>query len=127
MLALTHRHMVAPPLFLPLAARCFGMMGQGVPPEVALAFKQRMGLRLQRAGAGLERHFPGLAPGGGVSLLHHSYALIIGLWQMSGDSAGNECLMAAATHPAAVGWSYADELDRALRALWQGTIRQERP
>src|SRR5450432_3259522 len=31
-IALTSRHVVEPPLFLPLAARCFGMMGQGVPP-----------------------------------------------------------------------------------------------
>src|SRR5664279_4427217 len=40
-LELMHRHIVEPPLFLPLAARCFGMMGQGVPPRAALAFKQR--------------------------------------------------------------------------------------
>ncbi len=82
-LALTHKHIVAPPLFLPLAARCFGMMGQSVPVEAALAFKQRMGERLSAAGAGLERHFEELAPGQGVALLRHSYALIIGLWQMS--------------------------------------------
>ena len=56
-LALTHRHMVEPPLFLPLAARCFGMMGQGVPTEAAFAFKQRMAQRLQRAGAGLDAPF----------------------------------------------------------------------
>ena len=37
----------------------------------------------ERAGAGLERHFPELRPGDGVALLRHSYALIIGLWQMS--------------------------------------------
>src|SRR5450432_2313671 len=30
-LVLTGRHLVEPPLFLPLAARCFGMMGQGLP------------------------------------------------------------------------------------------------
>jgi AcrR family transcriptional regulator len=126
MLALTEVHMVTPPLFLPLAARCFGMMGQGVPPEAALAFKQRMGQRLERAGAGIERHFPELAAGGGVALLHHSYALIIGLWQMSGDSAGNACLEAAGAGASAVfGWKYADELDRALRALWQGSVRRE--
>jgi AcrR family transcriptional regulator len=122
-LALMNRHMVRPPLFLPLAARCFGMMGQSIPPGAALAFKQRMGQRLARAGAGLERHFPELAAGCGVALLHHSYALIIGLWQMSDDSAGKACLMAAREFdPEVFGWNYADELDRALRALWQGTV-----
>jgi len=122
-LALTHRHMVEPPLFLPLAARCFGMMGQGLPTEAAFAFKQRMAQRLQRAGAGIEHHFPDLANGGGVSLLRHSYALIIGLWQMSGDSAGGGCVGdAPVADPLVFGWQYPDELDRAMRALWEGTV-----
>jgi len=122
-LALTHRHLVDPPLFLPLAARCFGMMGQGVPPEAAFAFKQRMAQRLQRAGVGLEHHFPDLGAGGGVSLLRHSYALIIGLWQMSGESAGGKCpLESAAANPVVFAWTYPDELDRAMRALWEGTV-----
>ena len=122
-LALTRRHMVDPPLFLPLAARCFGMMGQGMPPPAAQAFKNRMAQRLQRAGAGLERHFPELGDGAGLRLLRHSYALIIGLWQMSGDSAGGGCAPEiAATAPAVFGWQYSDELDRAMRALWEGTV-----
>ena len=66
---LTHRHIVDPPLFLPLASRCFGLMAHSVPGETALAFKQRMATRLERAGAGLERHFPTLPRGGGVALL----------------------------------------------------------
>jgi AcrR family transcriptional regulator len=122
-LALTHGHMVEPPLFLPLAARCFGMMGQGMPPEAAYAFKQRMAQRLQRAGAGLERHFPDLREGGGVGLLRHGYALIIGLWQLSGDSAGGHCVPdLAVADPVVFGWQYSDELDRAMRALWKGTV-----
>jgi AcrR family transcriptional regulator len=127
-LELTHRHLVEPPLFLPLAARCFGMMGQGVPPQSALAFKQRMADRLQRAGAGLERHFPDLAQGDGVALLRHSYAVIIGLWQMSGESAGGGCAADVRLAPPALhDWDYADELDRALRALWHGTVGRPRP
>lgn len=122
-LVLTHRHMVVPPLFLPLAARCFGMMGQSIPPEAAFAFKQRMAQRLQRAGAGLGRHFPVLAADEGVGLVRHSYALIIGLWQMSGDSAGGNCVLdLAAADPVVFGWQYPDELDRAMRALWEGTV-----
>jgi AcrR family transcriptional regulator len=124
-LALTHRHMVEPALFLPLAARCFGMMGQGVPPEVGLAFKGRMAERLQRAGAGLEQHFPELKAGDGVALLRHSYALILGLWQMSGASGapGSPCAVnAGAALPAEFTYSYPAELDRALLALWSGTV-----
>ena len=76
-------HMVEPPLFLPLAARCFGLMAQSVPPRAALAFKQRMGDRLTKARRRPRTPLPGARAGDGVALLRHSYALIIGLWQMS--------------------------------------------
>ena len=125
MLALTRRHLVAPPLFLPLASRCFGLMGHSVPPAAAAAFKQRMAGRLGRAGAGLERHFPDLHPGEGVALLRRSYALILGLWQMSSTTgAGAAVCAVAAADPAAAffAWTYPEELDRALRALWEGTV-----
>lgn len=123
-LALTHRHMVEPPLFLPLAARCFALMGQSVAPEAGLAFKRRMAERLQAAGAGLERHFPDLAPGDGLALLRHSYALILGLWQMSASAGGTEACPLAGdpTAGAVFTYSYPAELDRALRALWSGTV-----
>lgn len=118
-LALTHEHMVDSPLFLPLATRCFAHMSQSVPAQTGMAFKQRLGERLERAGAGLEHHFRGLPPGGGIVLLRHSYALILGLWQLS---AAQQCPVSAQpTHPF-FNWSYADSVDAALRALWQGTV-----
>jgi AcrR family transcriptional regulator len=120
-LALTHEHMVEPPLFLPLASRCFGLMAQSIPDEAAIAFKQRMAERLQRAGAGLERHFPTLAPGAGLLLLRHSYALILGLWQMAG--AHGACPGTPTGHvPAILQFSYPEDLGRALRAMWRGAL-----
>jgi len=125
MLRLTRQHLVDPPLVLPLAARCFGLMAHSLPVDAATAFKQRMAARLERAGAGLERHFPQLAAGDGVALLRRSYALIIGLWQMSAAS-GTErahCPLGGAEGASPVFvWDYPDELERALRALWQGTV-----
>lgn len=126
MFQLTREHIVAPPLFLPLASRCFGLMAQAIPEEAAGAFHQRMMGRLTRAGAGLERHFPQLRNGGGVTLLRHSYALIIGLWQMYG--AKGDALHCPATgiraHHAVAGFdvNYPDDLRRALRALWEGAL-----
>ncbi|MFO1412502.1 MAG: TetR family transcriptional regulator [Burkholderiales bacterium] len=123
--ALTHRHIVEPPLFLPLAARCFGMMGQSVPVEAALAFKQRMAGRLSMAGAGLERHFRELKPGQGVALLRHSYALIIGLWQMSPAAQAHDMACAAQVaggNSPVFDYDYAAEVDQALLALWSGTV-----
>lgn len=124
MFALTRRHIVEPPLFLPLASRCFGLMAHSIPVETAIAFKQRMAARLERAGAGLERHFPTLPPGGGVALLRRSYALILGLWQMSATAEGGapHCAIAGPGTSPVFAWSYPIELDVALRALWQGMI-----
>ena len=123
-LRLTHQHVVEPPLFLPLAARCFGLMGQSVPQGAAIAFKQRMGDRLQRAGDGLDRHFA-LEPGTGVALLRHSYALIIGLWQMSPESQRHNLgcpVTGPGDIPPVFSYEYPAELDRALLALWGGTV-----
>jgi hypothetical protein len=113
--------MIEPPLFLPLASRCFALMAQSIPAEAAAAFRQRMSDRLLRAGAGLERHFAALEPGGGMQLLRHSYALIIGLWQMSAAS-GIEHAHALERVPPAFAWRYDEDLERALRALWRGAI-----
>ncbi len=123
MIDLTRRHLVEPPLFLPLAARCFGSMAHSISPGNALAFKLRMAARLERAGAGLERHFPTLAPGGGVALLRRSYALIVGLWQMSAGAGGAvNCAMAGPDVSPVFAWSYPVEVEAALRALWQGMV-----
>lgn len=116
-MALTRTHIVERPTFLPLATRCFGILETEVPRQVALAFKERMAERLQAASLGLERHFAGLPPGGGVALLRHSYALIVGLWQMTASHAE---LVAGTCHIDAV--DYPSELQRALAALWEGTI-----
>ena len=126
-LVLTHEHMVQPPLFLPLASRCFGLMAQTIPSGAGLAFKQRMAERLERAGAGLEKHFPDMNPGDGRILLRHSYALIIGLWQMSasaGGAAGPMCPLTGSSPTSPLAFSYPDDLDRALLTLWRGaTVR----
>ena len=118
-MALTREHMIDRSTFLPLATRCFGVVQTEVPRETALAFKARMMERLASAGAGLERHFSELPPGGGIALLRHSYALIVGLWQMSAnaDELGAEGELCGVERS-----DYPRELDRALRALWEGTI-----
>ena len=119
MLALARRHMVDDPIYLPLATRCFGLMATQMPADAAAAFMERMAGRMRAAGAGLERHFPVLPPGGGVALLRRSYALIIGLWQLSSAHAGQGADGAGC--PAGT-FDYADELGAALAALWDGTL-----
>jgi len=124
MLALMRRYMVDDPTYLPLATRCLGLMATQMPTEAAAAFMERMTDRLWSAGASLERHFPTLPLGGGVVLLRRSYALIIGLWQLSSAHAaqGGE-----PTNCPTGQFDYAQELGVALAALWEGTIGPHLP
>jgi hypothetical protein len=80
--------------------------------------------RLERAGAGLERHFPALPAGGGLALLRRSYALILGLWQMSAgrDADNAHCARIGPAPSRVFVWSYPTELEVALRALWRGMV-----
>ena len=119
LVGLVRTHIVARDTFLPLATRCFGLLGTEVPREVAAAFRARMAERLDSAGALLDRRFPRLSPGADVALLRHSYALIVGLWQMS--AASPPAVEPDATCGIRPG-DYPDELSRALHNLWQGAL-----
>ena len=127
LLAITFERIVRRPLLLPLAARCFALMAQSIPADIAAAYRERMAARLEHAGAGLERLFPGLAPGEGVAKMRHSFALTIGLWQMSAASACMPAIDLAVARggrvaPPAFGWSFPDELRRGLRGMWESVI-----
>jgi AcrR family transcriptional regulator len=109
------------PGYLPLAGVCFGLMEKSIPVEAQQSFKMRLAEWMMETAAGIERHFPTLGQGAGFPLLMHSYALIVGLWQLLHptplrdavyDEPGLEiCKL-----------DYAAELDRALRALWLGVL-----
>lgn len=116
-----HAHFIAPAGRLALTSWCFAMMDREMPPEVAVAFKVRVGAVVASAGTALERHFPTLGPGNGARLLQHSLALIVGLWQFvhpnqrfarALERAGSKVIMR----------DYDGEIRTALYALWSGTI-----
>ena len=119
MMALTRRHIVEVPAFLPLATLVGGLLHKGVTPEAAAEFEGRMAQRLHLAGEKLCRHFPFGNADTGVRLLMQSYGLILGLWQLLGSPAppSTNAEVAAMLHP-----DYSDELDIALKALWRGTL-----
>ncbi len=117
----TRDNLVRAPGYLPLTSRCFGLMDREIPTETAVAFKIRVGQALAGAGAGLERHFPALANGGGVTLLQHSYSLIVGLWQLLHPVERFGTAMERA-ELAMFRRDYEREVEQALRALWNGTL-----
>jgi AcrR family transcriptional regulator len=125
MLALTREHIVGTAAFLPLAALCMGVMEKAVAAEIRNRFFLEIADLLARAGAGVERHFPGLPRGAGAQLLNQSYAQMIGLWQLMQPG----CVPAEARFRPGMemfAHDYGDELEVALRALWSGyLVRQQ--
>jgi AcrR family transcriptional regulator len=119
--AVTRKHIVRGPSYLPLTSICFGLMDREIPLERALEFKVRVGQLLAAAGGRLERHFPGLAAGDGIALLCNSYGLMVGMWQLLNP---NKRLGAALERPELRMFrvDYEREVESALRALWGGTL-----
>jgi AcrR family transcriptional regulator len=117
----TRENLVRAPGYLPLTSRCFGLMDRDIPTGTAVAFKIRVGQALAAAGAGLERHFPALTAGGGVTLLQHSYGLIVGLWQLMHPIERFGTAMER-TELAMFKRDYEREIEQALRALWSGAM-----
>lgn len=121
----TRDHLIRVPAYLPLTSRCFAMLDRDIPAAAALAFKARIGALVAGAGAGLDRHFA-LAPGAGLSLLMHSYGLIVGLWQLLHP---NERFGRALDRPELrmLKRDYEKDIEAALRHLWSGTLTPARP
>jgi AcrR family transcriptional regulator len=120
-LPVTSEHLIRVPGYLALTSRCFGMMDREIPLETAIAFKGRVNQMLETAGRGLERHFPTLEAGDGITLLLHSYGLIVGLWQLLHP---NERFGKAMDRPEVRGLKrdYEKEIAQALRELWSGAL-----
>lgn len=97
------------------------MLETNIGTEAALAYKQCVGVRLAQIGARLEVLFPTLAKGQGVGLLMASYALMIGLWQISDPPA---CLAAAMERPdmRMFNVDLEKQLGAVLVNLWEGAI-----
>ena len=90
MIALASEHLLNAPTYMPLGAVCVGFGGDAVPLEAAKNFQVNMTQWLITAGEGLERHFTKLAPGEGVRLLKHSYAMMIGLYSLMRGEQAND-------------------------------------
>lgn len=120
----TRHQLIRVPGYLPLTSRCFGMMDREIPLEPAVGFKARIAATLPIVGAALERHFAGLPPGGGVTLLLNSYGLIVGLWQLMHPI---ERFGPALERPELrlLKRDYEREVEAALKALWTGAMARE--
>lgn len=117
----TLHYLNAHPEFLPLATNCRGMLEANTSAQAALEFKLALGARLSAIGARIEQIYPSLARGDGMALLMSSYALMIGLWQITDPPA---CLREAMQRPELSMFriDFDRQLAAALLALWAGAV-----
>lgn len=104
---------------LPLAALANAVLEQNLPVEPMRRFKTALAQGIAAAGARLEAH-TGLAPAGsGETLLLHTYALALGLWQALAYPPGLKALL---QEPGLRGLDrdFTAELQCAVAALWRG-------
>jgi len=122
LLDLTRVQFLERPTVLSLASLVIGLTERTIPPEAALRFKMGLGEKLIAAGQGLEARL-GLAAGDGTRLLNISYALIIGMWQLTGcmGTARYKHLIAPTLARAFV-TEYPAETMTALRLVWNGAL-----
>jgi AcrR family transcriptional regulator len=117
----TLHYLRAHPEFLPLATNCRGMLEANASAQAALEYKLALGVRLSAIGARIEELYPSLARGDGMALLMNSYALMIGLWQITDPPA---CLREAMQRPELSMFriDFDKQLAAALLALWAGAV-----
>jgi len=108
------------PSYLPLAVQC-PSLERNVEVEAVARCKGGIGDRLQRIGATVEGMYPALKRGEGARLLIRSYALILGLWQLTAPTPTREQLLAR-NEMAVFRLDYLVQLEAALFALWRGTV-----
>jgi AcrR family transcriptional regulator len=117
----TLRYLRSHPEFLPLATNCRSMLESNASADAALEYKLAIGQRLAAIGARIEALYPQMQLGEGMALLMSSYALMLGLWQLTDPPA---CLREAMQRPE-MGMFHVDfekQLAAALLALWAGTV-----
>jgi AcrR family transcriptional regulator len=117
---ITRKHLIKVPGYLPLTSRCFAMLDRDIALEAAVAFKARVAAMVARAGGQLEGHFR-LPAGAGISLLMHSYGMIVGLWQLLHP---NQRFGKALDRPELrmLKRDYETDVEEALRELWTGLL-----
>ena len=108
------------PDFLPLAIQC-PAFERNADIDCVAGVKGRIGMRLAHLGGIVESIYPTLKTGDGTRLLIHSYALMLGLWQLMAPSPVREQLHVRA-ELSMFRLDYYPQLEAALLALWRGTV-----
>jgi AcrR family transcriptional regulator len=106
-----------------LLALLHTVLEANVEPDAALSFKRMLRDRLELAGRGIEVLLHGLPRGGGVRLLLHMHALVVGLRQMS-DPPPNIAQVLEREELALLRLDFETELAAALTDLVRGMMQR---
>ncbi len=122
---IVRKHMVDNQAFLALASRCMALMDKDIPVDTIVEHKTAIGNALHLVAEQMIRHFPPLNHDEALRLLQHTYALILGLWQMFHPV---QRLASAMQTPDLVCFSreFEIELTEAIHSLWHGRIERVR-
>ncbi len=105
-----------------LAAISNGVLEHNLPLEAMLRFKLGLSRALEDTGALPEQRFPRLPSGSGTTLMMHTHALTLGLWQaLEHPPAFLEQLSQEAFK--VLRRDFFSELESAVTALWEGALR----
>jgi AcrR family transcriptional regulator len=111
---------------LPLAALTNAILEQNLPVEPMRRFKTILAQGIAAAGTRLEAHTGLTPPGCGETLLLHTYALTLGLWQaLSYPDALKSLLQEPALR--SLDRDFGSELEGAVAALWHGHFGNTSP
>ncbi|SRR5258706_1565021 len=108
------------PAFLPLAVQC-PSFERNADLEIVVRCKAGIAERLQGLGGAVESLYPALRRGDGAKLLIRSYALMLGLWQLTAPNPVRQQLVER-SELAVFKLDYLTQLEAALYALWRGTV-----
>lgn len=117
---LVRLHIIESSAFLPVSTLVVGYMERSVPVEAVIRFKTSLGAKLMQVGGQIERALD-LPSGSGPRMLQYSFALIVGLWQIT--SCGRIAQPYAGCDLAS-GFvaDFPSESRRALDTLWRGAM-----
>lgn len=112
------------PKFMQLACAANSVLELNLSPEAATTYKLALADRLRKTGSFIEAHIPGLKAGQGSLLLMESYALVLGMWQLSEPPLViRQALEARNLDVLRV--EFSGRARQALTHLWRGFLRGE--
>lgn len=113
------------PLFFRLASLSSSIIEQNIDTNILIANKNEMAQQLKSAAKAISRHFTHVDNEQGANLIMHSYACLIGLWQVSHPS---DAIAKVLESPSlkTLKPEFSLSARQTMLTLWQSTLEQKK-